>query len=211
LGRVALERGKVSAALTSLRAALAISRRGGDLALIGDSELTLADALLGSSRAVQAMPFLTDAHDLLAERYGPTHATVGDSERLLGEAAAALGQTDAAQRHFDTAVRLTRRGYGEQDPKTRLAEFSLARFQARGGDAAALARLDALAALPKTDTRLRAVAWRARAAAAQVRCAGSGRDAVRHSLDQFIGELQAEQPDGGKIVREVVAIRAACG
>ncbi|MGH8078223.1 MAG: hypothetical protein ACREPE_12980, partial [Lysobacter sp.] len=68
----------------------------------------------------------------------------------------------------------------------------------------------ALAALPNTDAGLRAVAWRARAAAAQVRCAGPDQDTARRMLDAYLTRLQAEQPDGGAIVREVAAIRAAC-
>jgi len=212
LGRIAWERGEVSAALTALGNALAISRRGGDPTRIGESQFALAEVLLGSGRATEALPLLEQARDLLTQRRGPGHALVGDIERLLGEAAAAMGRPEAAQRHFETAVRLTRDGYGETHPQSRQAELALARHQAIGGDGAALTRLYELAALPgRGDSRLRAVAWRARAAAAQVRCNGPERESARRSLDTLIGTLHKEQPDGGAIVRETVAIRASCG
>jgi len=210
LGRIAWERGNVPAALTALRAALAISRRGNDPAQVGESQLALAEVLLGSGSAGEAVPLLEQARDLLAQSRGATPARVGDSERLLGEAADALDKPDAARLHFDTAVQLTRNGYGVGHSQSRLAELALARHQARAGDGAALARLDALASLPDGDDGRRVVAWRARAAAAQVRCGGPDRDAAMRSLDTLIAKLQAAWPDGGAIVREVAAIRAAC-
>ena len=211
LGGIARERGNNSAAFSALGAALAISRRGGDPAQIGESQLALAEVLLDSGRAAEALPLLEQARDLLAQRRGPTHGMVGDSERLLGEAFDALGEPDAARRHFDAAVRLTRAGYGVGHPRARLAELALARHQARAGDRAALARLDVLASQPDGDAGLHDVAWRARAAAAQLRCRGPGREVALRSLDALIATLQAARPDGGAIAREVAAIRAGCG
>ena len=210
LGHVAWERGNAAAAAAARRAALAISRRGGDPAQIVESQLALADVLLGSGRAGEALPLLQQAL-ALSWRLDPAAGPVADSERLLGEAAEALGRPDAARRHLDAAVRLARTGHGAAHPKTRLAEFALARHLARGGDRAALARLDAMAAPTSPDDALREVAWRARAAAAQLRCRGPERNAALQSLDALIATLQAERPDGGAVAREVAAIRAGCG
>ena len=216
LGRIAWERGNAAAAVDALRAALASSRRGGDPARIGESQLALAEVLLGSGRANEAQRLLEQAREQLAQRRGTSDGPVGDSERLLGEAADALGRPAAARRHFDAAARLTRAGYGGDHPQARLAELALARHQARRGDDTALARLDALASRPVSNDALRDVAWRARAAAAQVRCRGPGRtgpDRARalRSLDALSATLQTARPDGGAIVREVAAIRAGCG
>ncbi len=212
LGRVAWERGNVPAALRFLRAALAVSRRGGDPMQISESQLALANVLLGSGAAAEAVPLLEQAYKALAPRTGPPNAAIDDGGRLLGEAATALGQPEAARQYFATAVQRTRRAYGRWHWQSRLAELALARDQARAGDGAALARLDALAALPVgSDAELRAVAWRARAAAAQVRCEGPQRDIALRSLDTVLIALQAAQPDGSVLTREVTAIRAACG
>ena len=210
LGRIAWERGNAAAAVAALRAALAISRNHGDPAQISESQLALAEVLLGSGRTQQAQALLDQVHGQLAQQSRPDNGRVGDSERLLGEAADAAGRTEAARQHFAAAVGLTGAGYGAGHPQTRLAELALARHQARGGDGAALARLDALATLPTDGGALRDVAWRARAAAAQVRCGGPRRDAARQSLDTLVSTLQATRPEGGSTAREVAAIRAAC-
>jgi serine/threonine-protein kinase len=212
LGRIAWQRGNTAAALTALRVALASSRRAGDPVQVSDSQLDLAEVLLGSGRAGEALPLLEQAaqEQSRARAQGRGPARIGDGERLLGEAYDALGRPDDARRHFDAAVRLTRESYALGHPQSRLAELALARHEARAGNIAALARLDALAALAERDPELRAVAWRARAAAAQVRCAGPGRDAAQSSLDAMLATLRSTRPDGSALTREVAAIRAGC-
>ena len=210
LGDVAWERGNAAAAVAARRAALAISRRGGHPGQIVEAQLALATVLLGSGRAGEARPLLEEAR-ALSRRLDPGGEPAARSERLLGEAAELLGRPDAARRHLDAAVRLARTGHGAGHSQARMAEFALARHHARGGDGAALARLDAMAALADPDDASREVAWRARAAAAQLRCRGPGRNAALLSLDKLIATLQAERPDGSAVAREVAAIRAGCG
>jgi serine/threonine-protein kinase len=108
-------------------------------------------------------------------------------------------------------VTLTRSGYGSTHPNTREAELALARAQALDGDDGALTRLDALAGLSHGDRELRRTAWRAQAYAAQLRCHGPDRDPAMSRLDALQEQLQAEQPDGGAIPREVAAIVRGCG
>jgi serine/threonine-protein kinase len=84
-------------------------------------------------------------------------------------------------------------------------------FQARRGDAAALQRLDALAALPQGDAEQRKLTWLARADAAAVRCRGAQRNQALASLQSLADLLRTAQPEGGVIVREVDAVRAGCG
>jgi len=211
LGRIAWERGNAAAAVAALRAAVAISRNQDDPALASESQLALAEVLLGSSRIAEAQALLEQAKAQLGREPRPDFGRLGDSERLLGEAAEALAQPGAARQHFDAAVGLTRAGYGIAHAHSRLAELALARHQGQRGDGAALARLDALAALPTGDDEMmREVVWRARAAAAQLRCRGPERVAALRSLDTLIATLQAARPDGSATARDVAAIRAAC-
>jgi serine/threonine-protein kinase len=154
---------------------------------------------------------LREARRLRSGKLGTQHPLVGDALRLLGEVDEALGDRERAQGELREAVRLTRAGYGAAHPHTRRAELSLAMFQARRGDGAALQRLDALAGLPPQDSEQRKLAWLARAGAASVRCHGALRGQALAELQSLADMLRTAQPEGGVIVREVAALRAGCG
>ena len=57
----------------------------------------------------------------------------------------------------------------------------------------------------------RRTAWRAQAYAAQLRCHGPDRDPALAKLTSLQDQLQAAQPHGGAITREVEAIVRGCG
>jgi len=128
---------------------------------------------------------------------------------VIGETLAAQGRHDDAIAQLTQAVRITRAA-GADQIRARRAELALAREQARDGDANALARLDAIAALPAANADARKVSWQARAYAAEVRCRNAQRDTGRAALDALQTELATALPQGGVLPREVAAMRAKC-
>ncbi|MCJ0826392.1 serine/threonine-protein kinase [Luteimonas sp. 50] len=210
LGIIAWERGDAAAALAALDRSIGIRRRNGNPVALAGVLFNKAMVLHDLQRDAQARPLLVEARRLRSKRLGPTHPLVGDSDRLLGEVDAALGDSTRALAELRAAVQATRAGYGAAHPHTRRAELSLAAFQAARGDATALARLDALAALPQSEIELRKVAWLAGATAAAQRCHGpQGAHAVA-TLQALQAEVRNAQPEGGTIARQVAAARASC-
>ena len=108
------------------------------------------------------------------------------------------------------AVKILGTAYGATRAPARRAQLSLATFQARDGNAAALARLGELGNLPAGDFELRKVAWLARAEAAGLRCHGRQRPAALAALRALDGELRKALPEGGSVARRVRAIAAGC-
>ena len=214
LGRLAWERGDAPRAVSHLRAALARADRSPDQNHVLATRLALAEVLLASGRAAEALPLLQQAARQPApgRRGQPMshQAMQGQIQRLLGEAARALGDTAAARVHLHAAVRLTRAGYGPAHAQSRLAQYALARYDAQSGDPAGLARLDALARAPGAGGPMDAVHALALGAAAQVRCRGPESDSALRSLDTVMAALRSQQPDGGALTREVAAIHAGC-
>ena len=146
---------------------------------------------------------------LRAPLLGDSHALVGESDRLLGEIHAALGDPRAGT-ELQRAVKILGTAYGATRAPARRAQLSLATFQARDGNAAALARLGELGNLPAGDFELRKVAWLARAEAAGLRCHGRQRPAALAALRALDGELRKALPEGGSVARRVRAIAAGC-
>jgi serine/threonine-protein kinase len=210
LAIIAWERGDIAAALSALDRAIAIRRlrhNPTDLAaVLFNKAMVLHD--VGRSR--EARPLLLEARGLRADRLGAAHPLVGDTDRLLGEVDAALGNPQARGELLH-AVQATRAGYGANHPHTRRAELALDWFDASRGDAAALARLDALSRLSPHDAELRKVGWLAGADAAGLRCRGAQRPAALATLQALDATIAAAQPEGGVIGRKVDAVRGACG
>ena len=214
LGIIAWERGDSAAALRWLDQSIAIRRAG----VAGSTPLDLAGVLFNKAMVlhdggndVTARPLLAEALRLRAAALRAEHPLVGDTQRLLGEVDAALGDRARARGELQSAVDLTRTGYGYAHPHTRRAELSLAEFDAATGDAGALHRLDTLARLPLADSELRKVAWLAAGDAAAVRCHGTGRAQALSSLQALDRQVGEAQPEGGVIPRRLVRVRAGCG
>ena len=160
----------------------------------------------------EALKALRESRAIRAAQYGASHALIGDTDRMIGEVLASQGKSAEATAYFDRAVKLTRVGYGPENPNTLVAELSMARQLARNGQAAvALKQLDALALHPGTGSEIPKLHWRARAYAGEVRCRSGQRERARRELDALVEELRVARPDGGVITREALAIRAACG
>ncbi len=210
LGIIAWERGDTAAALAALDRSIANRRRNGDPLALAGVLFNKAMVLHDLQRDAQARPLLVEARRLRSARLGPSHPLVGDSDRLLGEVDAALGDTSRALAELRAAVRSTRSGYGAAHPHALRAELSLAAFQAARGDRDAMARLDALAALPQSEIELRKVAWLAGATAAARRCHGPQREHALALLQALQADVRNAQPEGGAIARGVAAARASC-
>lgn len=211
LAQVAWERGDNVAALASAQRAVTLARKLDDPAELADALFDEARLLHATGRDRAASKAVTESRELRAERLGARHPLIGDTDRLLGQIEISLGRKDHGMAHLAQAVTLTRNGYGSTHPGTREAELALARQQALDGDESALTRLDALAGLSPTDLDLRRTAWRAQAYSAQLRCHGPDREPALAKLGTLQEQLQAAQPDGGAITREVAAIVRGCG
>ncbi|HTL14817.1 MAG TPA: serine/threonine-protein kinase [Thermomonas sp.] len=210
LAIVAWERGDAARAEAFQRQAVAAWRRGHDRAQLAAGLFNLAMILHAGGRDREALPLLREARALRVARYGPGHALVGDTDRLLGESLAALGDDAAAAAALRSAVRLTRAGYGAAHSHARRAEVALAQLQARGGDAAARARLAAFAGDDRGDIERRKAAWLAAAYAAELDCSADPARA-RGALDRLLARLRQALPEGGALPREVRALRDGCG
>jgi len=209
LAIVAWERGDFDSAIAGLRQAVATWRAPGPRQRLAGGLFNLAMVLHDAGRSGQARPLLLEALQLRRAEFGPAHGVVGDTLRLLGEVEAALGQ-DTADASLASAVRITAASYGAVHPHTRRAELSRARWLARRDPATAARQLGTLAALPAHDDELRKIVWEARAAQAELQCAGDGPAAARTAFDALRTALREARPEGGVVVRHVEAAASRC-
>jgi eukaryotic-like serine/threonine-protein kinase len=144
------------------------------------------------------------------EQFGARHGLVGDTDRLIGVVAAALGRPEQARDALDSSVAITLAGYGPAHTHTLRAELSQARLLAAVGDTRGVQRLTEISNVTGSDAELNKTRWLAQAYLAETRCM---QDAVkaRNDLDAIVHDMQATMPEGGSVLREVRAIRAACG
>jgi len=204
------ERGDTDAALRNLDRAIAISRKPGHAQLLAGQLFNRAMILHGVGRDTEARLQLHESLRLRQALPGRHAGLVGDTLRLLGEANAGLGERATAERQLRQAVSLTRQDYGPSHPHTLRSELSLARLRAHGGNPAATGELERLASLSAKDIERRRIAWLARAYLAERNCHGPQRSEVLQGLAALDLTLQQAQPEGGVVVREIDAIRAAC-
>jgi serine/threonine-protein kinase len=215
LGKVAWERGNLEAALGDLKRAVAIWRGSTDATLLSRGLADYAQALNAAGRRSEAMQAIAEARAVRVAQLGKDNPQVGDIDRIHGEMLAANGEHAEAIERLGEAVRLTTGGYGPSDVRTRHAELAFAREQARNdedvrGQVLALAKIEALAALPQEDLASRKLRWRARAYAAEAHCRGGAAARGRDELRAIERDLQQAMPEGGLIPREVAALQAAC-
>ncbi|MGH8082069.1 MAG: protein kinase domain-containing protein [Lysobacter sp.] len=214
LGLIAWERGDQERALNELNRALEIVRKHPSddrkTNRVADLLFDQAQVLHEAGRDGEARVVLEQTRNLRIQQFGPDAGSVGDTERLLGDVELALGEPELGLPRLQRALQLTRKAYGERDPRARHAELDLARAEAASGDSAAIAHLDSLAELPTTEEDLRKLGWRAQAYAAQARCVGTQRGQARAKLDGLLRTIAEVRPDGSEVQREVQAIRDAC-
>ena len=215
LGIVAWELGHFDTSLRHLDRALAVLRKDPTSALYQGVLFNKAMVLHDAGRDRSALPLLLDVERLRIARLGKQHELIGDTERMIGEVQAALGMDAEARTRLAAAVELTRAGsgYGPSHPHTRRAELSLALFDLRRSDPpdpAALAQLEQLAALPRSDPELRKVAWLASTAIALQHCRQPGFGDGPQRLDDIAEDIAAALPEGGAIARAFERERGHC-
>lgn len=203
------ERGDIPAALASIDRAIAAWSDSGQPLRLAAVLFNKALILHDSGRDAEALPLAERSRRLRAPLLGDKHALVGECDRLLGEIHAALGDP-RAQTELQSAVQVLDAAYGPTRASARRAQLALATLEARGGNAAALGRLDVLGRLPGNDFELRKVAWIARAEAAGLRCHGPQRGASIDALRKLDGELRTALPEGGSVARRISAVAARC-
>ncbi len=209
LGIVAWELGDIDTALDHLRRAITTARAT-QSPLLSGLLFNRAMILHSVGRDAEARPLLEEALVRRREATGTRTGAVGATLRLLGEVDAALGHDARAHLQLRQAAADTAAGFGNDDARTQRSALSLARFEAARGDGAAMARLRRLGTLPEGDVELRKVAWRAQAYAAALDCRGPRRAQARAVFGALDLRLRAMHPEGGELVREVTALRAAC-
>jgi len=143
---------------------------------------------------------------------GLKHPHVADIEYAHGLMLAADGDHSGAKQRLERAVELSRNADGQPAMDTLSIELSLARERARDGDAKAIQELGRAAAA-KTQgagSEPRNLRWRARAYFGETQCRGAGAVQARADLDVLALEVHAGLPQGGRLVREIDAIRDGC-
>jgi serine/threonine-protein kinase len=210
IGIIAWERDQPRQALASLDHAIAILRRSPGSSLLSGVLFNKAMILHEVGSDALALQLLQDVRSLRSDQVGSRHPLVGETDRLRGEVLAALGRAQEAEAALRSAAELTRAGYGSRHPRTRRAALSLARFDALRGGGDALARIEAIAAIPGDDSESAKLRWRARAYAAEARCDSGDRVAGRAALALLQADMRAALPEGGEVSREVQAIADAC-
>ena len=211
-GVIAWERGHLDQARADLARAVAIWRGPEGSQHLPGGLFVQALVLFDADQQDLALQSLRESRKLRAAALGASHAVVGETDRMIGEVLAAQGKIAEATAYFDRAVKLTRIGYGPDDPRSRLASLSMARQQARLGQATyALATLDAMAVRAGEGSEDNKLRWNARMSAAEIRCKLGRREPARRALDTLLRELHQQRPDGGTLTRKATAIRGACG
>ena len=209
LGITAWERGDFDAALPALAQAVAIWRQGSDKGMLAAGLFNHAMVLHEAGFYEDAWTLLQESRRLRAEQFGARHGLVGDTDRLIGVLAAAMERPDMARTALREAVAITRAAYGPAHSHSLRAELSQARLLAADGDANAVRRLMEISSAPPADAELRKTRWLALAYLAETRCTQEATKA-RAELDAIDRDMQAAMPEGGSVLREVRAIRAAC-
>jgi serine/threonine-protein kinase len=161
----------------------------------------------------EARAEVAQAAQLAVAQLGLKHPFVADVEYAHGLILATEGDHAGAKARLQRAATLSRNAEGQPSMDTQAMELSLAREQARDGDAKAIATLQRMATAPASGgSEPRNLRWRARAYLGEVQCRGTDADAAqaRADLDTLTHELRAGLPQGGRLPREVAAIRGAC-
>jgi serine/threonine-protein kinase len=213
LARVAWEIGEPSQALQATDRAIRTLRKQETPLLLAQALYQRARMLHGLGRELDARPLAVESRDLRIAEFGAAAGIIGESQRLLGEIDAALGDAARALPEMESAVRTSRIADGPEHPRTRRAELALARYRLATGDAAALARLDALAGLPSREIRIRRIGWLAAASAAAYRCENGNAQVRAHTLAglrALRAQVRNAQPEGGNVERVVAATYRAC-
>ena len=212
LGMLAWEQGHLDEAERDLAQAVAIWRTSSARTRMVRAMAEHAQVLQALGRVDEARAEIAQAAQLAVAQLGLKHPFVADVEYAHGLILATEGDHAGAKARLLRAATLSRNAEGQPAMDTQAMELSLAREQARDGDAKAIAHVETHG----DRTPRRAAANRATCAGARAptwaKCSAAAADAAqaRADLDTLAGELRAGLPQGGRLPREVEAIRTAC-
>jgi serine/threonine-protein kinase len=211
LGMLAWEQNRLDEAERDLAQAVAIWRTTSARTRMARAMAEHAQILQALGRVNEARAEVKQAAQLAVTQLGLKHPFVADVEYANGLILSAEGDHAAAKASLARAAAMSRRAEGQPALDTQAMELSLAREQARDGDAKAVATLKRMAtATVSGGSEPRNLRWRARAYLGEVQCRGADAAQARVELDALSGEVHTGLPQGGRLPREVEAIRAAC-
>lgn len=215
LGIIAWERGDLQSALASISRAIATLQDAPRPNNLSSMMFNKAMVLQEAGENDQAYALLQQSRRMRVEEVGASHPLIGDTDRLLGEVAASLGKREEALRALQSAVDLTRAGFGATHPHTYRAQLSQARHAVRldaspAQQAESRQVFDTVARIRGDDNEIGKLRWRACAYAAELGC-NHGDPAARAQLRTLLADMHASLPQGGETFREAVAIANHCG
>lgn len=181
---LAWKRGDDARAIALLHEAVALWREGEHRGRLASGLHNLGMVLHEAGRLDQAETVLRDALRLREDVFGPDHAPVAMTLRLLGEIATAATRFAEAKAMLERALRIEVARHGEHHPQTALVQLSLARLDYARAD---LGRGDAriaqlIAGIAPGDAERRRVRAQARLSQAEAHCRLGARDAGRAHL-----------------------------
>jgi serine/threonine protein kinase len=212
LGMLAWEQDRLPEAERSLAHAVEIWRTSSARTRMVRAMAEHAQVLQALGRRDEAEREIAQATQLAVAQLGLKHPHVADIEYAHALMLVADGDHSGATQRLERAAKLSHDAKGQPLLDTQLIELSLAREQARAGNAEALAKLGRMASESGTGagSEPRNLRWRARAYLAETQCRGASAMQARADLDALAIEVNAGLPQGGRLVREVQAIRAEC-
>jgi serine/threonine-protein kinase len=209
LGLLAWEQGRLAEAERDLKHAVEIWRTSSARTRLLRGMVDHAQVQLALGRREDALREATEAKQLAVAQLGKRNPLTGEITHSRGVLLGDAGDHTAALAELTEATRILRAGYGAAHARTQAADLSLARERARDGDAAALNTMRRIAGITSTGSEPRLLRWRARAYLAEATCRTDPLPA-RTALDQLSTELRTQLPQGGRLPREVDALRDAC-
>jgi len=211
LGMLAWEQGRLDEAERDLAQSIAIWRSSSARTRMVRAMADHAELLLEQGRRDAAMTEIEEAQQLSVGQMGPRHPLASDIEHILGRMLAADGDHARATDRLERAAASARASRGATHLHTQSIELSLARELARDDNLRAIGTMERLASAKVANgNEPRDLRWRARAYLGEARCRGGNPVQARADLDALSIEMHDALPQGGRLPREIDAIRAAC-
>jgi serine/threonine-protein kinase len=165
------------------------------------------------ARPEAAIAEIEQASQQAVAQLGLKHPLTAEIEHIHGLVLSSQGNHAGAVERLQRAAKIAREALGAASVRTQSIELSLAREQARDENIRAIGVIERLAgtsAAHADGNEPRNLRWRARAYLGEVRCRGTDTLQARTDLDALADELHTGLPQGGRLPREVEAIRASC-
>jgi tetratricopeptide (TPR) repeat protein len=210
LGMLAWEQNRMEEAERDLSQAISIWRTSSARTRIVRGMSDHAQVLQVLGRQEEARAEIDQARQLAVAQLGLKDALVADVEYAQGMILAAEGDRTGTIDHLRRAAQIARDAQGPVHLRTQTIELALARELGRGGNPASIETMRRIASGAAAGNEPRNLRWRARAYLAEAQCQGTGMVKAREDLDVLVTEMRTGLPQGGRLPREVDAIRAAC-